>query len=73
MEAFLLGFLLLSLGFWFMAIIDLTRSRFRKPILRTVWLLIILFFPILGSLAYFIFKSELILDRRRKFEPKFNR
>jgi hypothetical protein len=62
-----LSILTLILVFW--AIIDITKSRFKKPILRTIWLMVVLFFPILGSLFYFQLRKKLITKEPRKFQP----
>ncbi|WP_262507775.1 PLD nuclease N-terminal domain-containing protein [Winogradskyella psychrotolerans] len=59
--------------FWFWAIFDITRSRFKTPYMSTVWFLAILFFPVIGCLLYFLFRKKLITESPRKFQPKFNR
>lgn len=69
----IIGFIFLSIALWFWAIIDISKSRFKKPIMNTVWLLTVLFFPILGSILYFQFKEKFVSKKKRKFQPNFNR
>lgn len=35
------------------AIIDIVRSRFRERVNKSMWLLIVLFFPFIGTVLYF--------------------
>lgn len=69
----IIGFIFLSITLWFWAIIDISRSRFKNPIMNTMWLLAVLFFPILGSILYFQFKEKYVSIKKRKFQPNFNR
>lgn len=69
----IIGFIFLSIALWFWAIIDISRSRFKNPIMNTMWLLAVLFFPILGSILYFQFKEKYVSIKKRKFQPNFNR
>ena len=62
-----------TVGLWFGAIIDISRSRFKNVNLNTIWLLIVLFFPILGSIFYFLKRKKLITKEPRKFQPNFNK
>lgn len=69
----IIGLIFLSISLWFWAIIDISRSRFKKPIMNTIWLLAVLFFPVLGSILYFQFKKKFVSKKKRKFQPNFNR
>lgn len=60
-----------ALSFW--ALIDIVRSRFKDPKLRTIWLVVILFLPIMGSITYFQIKRNLVTREKRTFHPNFNR
>lgn len=71
--AFILALIILTTILWFWAIIDINRSRFKSPTMNTVWLLIVLFFPVLGSIFYFQLRKKLITKGPRKFQPKFKR
>ncbi|MDT8415836.1 MAG: PLDc N-terminal domain-containing protein [Flavobacteriaceae bacterium] len=74
MEAkLIIGFVFLTLALWFWAIIDITRSRFKKPIMNTICLLLVLFFPVLGSILYFQFRKRLVMKEPRKFNPNFKK
>ncbi|UBM61561.1 PLD nuclease N-terminal domain-containing protein [Candidatus Sulfidibacterium hydrothermale] len=71
MNYLMIVFLLLILALEFWALIDLTRSRFKTPIMRTVYLLIVLFFPVLGTIAYFLTKKSVTTKESRRFQPEF--
>jgi hypothetical protein len=44
----------LVIGFlWIIALIDILRSEFRGND-KIVWILVVIFFPILGSILYFL-------------------
>jgi hypothetical protein len=63
---------LLTIVIWFWAIIDIMRSKFQKQFSRTIWILMVLLFPILGSILYFQFKTRLTVKASGKFQPTFN-
>ncbi|WP_338731387.1 PLD nuclease N-terminal domain-containing protein [Mangrovimonas cancribranchiae] len=69
----ILGFVILTIILWFWAIIDITRSRFKSPNMNTIWLLAVLFFPVLGSVFYFQLRKKFVTKEPRKFQPNFNR
>jgi len=69
----IIGLIILIIGHWFWAIIDLTKSIFKKNYLKIIWFLIVLLFPILGSILYFQMKNRMVNKRRRKFQPNFNK
>lgn len=66
-----LSILALLLHFW--ALIDITKSRFNAPKMRTKWLIIVLLVPMFGSILYFQLRKNLITKAPRKFQPNFNR
>ena len=66
-------FLILTTCLWFWAIIDITKSRFKNQNTNTIWFLIVLFFPVFGSLFYFQLKKNFILVKNRRFNPNFSR
>ena len=53
----IIGFVTLTIILWFWAIFDITKSRFKEPKMNTIWLLAVLFFPVLGSILYFQLKK----------------
>ncbi|WP_223269169.1 PLDc N-terminal domain-containing protein [Polaribacter sp. IC063] len=63
--------LILTILLWFWAIFDISKSKFENQTINTIWLLIVLIFPILGSIVYFQLKRKFIRLETRKFEPKF--
>lgn len=70
---FLITFILLSLVLWFWTFFDILKSRFKVPFMSTVWLLIVILVPLLGSIVYLILRKKLINNKNRKFQPNFNR
>jgi len=63
----------LTILLWFWAIYDIAYSRFKTPIMSTVWLLVVLFAPLLGSLLYLIFKKKFVYTSPRRFLSDFRR
>jgi len=57
--------------FWFWAIVDVVRSRFIISANRTIWLVIVLLFPLVGSLLYAFKRKGLINPNKREFRPDF--
>ncbi|WP_432271444.1 PLDc N-terminal domain-containing protein [Autumnicola tepida] len=71
---FLLSFLtFLSVILWLWAIMDLLKSGVKNPNFRMPWLILILMFPIIGSIIYFQLKKNRELPDQRKFAPDFTR
>lgn len=57
---YLIGILaILALVLWAWAVYDVNATRIKKKYNHTLWLLLILIFPILGPLAYFQLKKRL--------------
>ena len=74
MEIFLIfGLIILTIGLWFWAMIDIAKSRFKNQTMNTVWLLIVLFFPIIGSIFYFQLRNKYTTKEKRKFNPNFSK
>lgn len=69
----IISLIILTIVLWFAAIIDITRSRFKEPYINTISLLAVLFFPVLGSIIYFLLKKQLTTKAPKKFQPNFNR
>lgn len=44
----------LLLAFWVWVIIDCARHKFDKDSEKTLWMLLVIFVPVLGSLAYLL-------------------
>jgi len=66
-------FSILVIGMWFWALLDIFRSRFQDQWVHSIWLIVVLFFPFIGSIMYFQLKRRYIVKRRLKFKPNFNR
>jgi hypothetical protein len=39
---------------WIIALIDVLKSEFRDSINKLIWVLVIIFFPIVGAIIYFV-------------------
>ncbi|NJW53221.1 PLDc N-terminal domain-containing protein [Salinimicrobium oceani] len=61
----------LFLIFWIWALLDLANARFKDVKWKLAWLLIIIFFPLLGSILYLLLKKNFKQSRRRSFAPEF--
>ncbi len=72
-EKIFIGLIILTIILWFLTIISITRTRFKNQNSNTVWLIAVLFFPVFGSILYFIMKRKFVLKEPRKFQPKFHR
>ncbi|MGB0165728.1 MAG: PLD nuclease N-terminal domain-containing protein [Luteibaculum sp.] len=65
MGLLLLLFLILSVVLWIWAFVDIIRDSDKDEGLAVLWILLILLFPVVGTLAYFWMKN-----RRRKKETR---
>lgn len=66
------GLLVLIAILWLQAITDIVKTTFRHKIYKIIWICIVVFFPIIGSLIYFHFNRKGIRSKRRKFRLNFN-
>tara|TARA_R110002072_G_scaffold171559_1_gene325245 strand:- start:422 stop:646 length:225 start_codon:yes stop_codon:yes gene_type:complete len=66
----LIGLFVLIAILWLQAIIDISKTRFKYKVYTIIWICIVLFFPIIGTLIYFNFKRK---NNRRKFQPNFDK
>jgi membrane protease YdiL (CAAX protease family) len=71
--AIIIFFTILSTILWFWAIIDIAKSKFKSLRLNISILIVVLLFPIMGSLIYFKYKRKILNQEAREFNPKFNR
>ena len=56
---------------WIWALIDIYKTEFEKNIFKVIWYIVVIMFPILGSLFYFNRKNKFTSRERRKFQPNF--
>lgn len=74
METYMIaGLYFLTAIIWIWALVDLVKSSFRNTLTKLLWLLVILFFPILGSIVYFQFARRYKVPVHRKFQPVFSK
>ena len=69
----IISLIALAIPFWAWSIFDITRSRFKHPNKKLLWLFIILILNFIGSIIYFQFRKNLITKEKRTFQPDFNR
>ena len=62
---------ILTTVLWIWALIDIYKSQFDNFIFKIFWYVVVVLFPILGSLLYFNNKNKLNLKQRRNFKPNF--
>ncbi len=65
-------FVFMTIGLWFWAMLDISKTRFKSQLLNSFWLLIVLFFPVIGPVIYLLLKKYTTRPRR-KFSPNFRR
>ncbi len=63
---------LIYLGFWAYALFDALRSQFRAPHSKFLWVLTILFAPIIGTFLYLAMARSSRKDNR-SFNPEFSK
>ena len=47
-------FILLPSIFWIIALIDILKSDFRDTNGKIIWVLVVIFLPVIGSILYFL-------------------
>jgi H+/gluconate symporter-like permease len=57
---YMILFLAIPFGLWLGALIDLLRSNFEDSITKLIWLVVIVFIPVLGAILY------LFIGRKQK-------
>ena len=60
---FMLLILLPVIGLWIAAIASIVRNRFQNRSDKTLWLIIVIFFPLIGSLLYFVLGTKQIIKQ----------
>lgn len=73
MTFLLVGACMVSVGLWFYTLLDMAKRHFIDPYKRSVWLMIVLFFPLIGCLFYLKMRKQLTTSESRKFQPKFKK
>ncbi|MBO3099749.1 PLDc N-terminal domain-containing protein [Gelidibacter sp. DF109] len=51
----------ISIAVWIWTLMDFYETKFKKLNQKIVWLLLVLFFPLLGTIFYFRYKKDLII------------
>jgi len=65
---FLFIFILFIILLPLVVLVDILRSEFRDNN-KIIWVFVVIFFPIIGSILYFIIGRGQKIRRRRPFEP----
>ena len=66
-------YLLFSLFLWIWALIDIFKMNRQTTASITPWLLLIIMFPVVGSIIYFQFGKKRLKESKRSFNPQFNK
>lgn len=61
---------LIYLAFWVYALVDCVKSEFRGLNQKLIWLILILFAPIIGTFLYLSMNRR--TKEKRRFQPDFN-
>ena len=63
---------ILTLGLWIWAIVNIVKSSFKDGAQKILWLVVVVLFPILGPIVYFQVGRKYTNRKSRKFNPSFN-
>ncbi|WP_420319097.1 PLDc N-terminal domain-containing protein [Ekhidna sp.] len=66
------GLFWVAVVLWIWALIDIFRLSRKSTESPAPWLLLIILFPILGSILFFQIGKKRMKDNKRTFDPKFN-
>lgn len=58
---------------WVWALIDIIRLSRNSTESPAPWLILIILFPIIGSILFFQIGKKRMKESKRSFDPKFNR
>ncbi|UII28305.1 PLDc N-terminal domain-containing protein [Fulvivirga maritima] len=70
-KVLIIGYIISTIFLWFWAIFDISVRSFKKLHINIIWLLVVFFLPIIGSILYFQLRNKIILKEKRLFKPKF--
>lgn len=62
---------LIYLGFWVYALFDCLRNDFRDPNQKLIWVILIVFTPVIGTFLYLSMSRS--MKEKREFRPDFNK
>ena len=72
-ENFIIILFILTAILWIWALVDIFKTKFQNSVFKIIWVLLIVIFPVLGSIIYFNFKNKKRSKQRRKFDPNFRK
>lgn len=58
---------LIAVALWVYAIYDIVKGTFQGSIEKAIWLIVVIFFPILGAILYLIFGRSRKSNYNRKY------
>ena len=67
---FMMALLVVGFVLWVAAMVDLMRRRKERSDGLLAWLITVLFFPLVGSMIYFLWGKN--QTSKRSFQPQFN-
>ncbi len=69
---FALVILAVVAALWIWAVIDILRTKFASPNTTLLMIILVLFFPVAGSIIYFLIRRNFIKEKGPRFNPKFS-
>lgn len=62
--------IILAISLWIIVIRDIIKRRLKYLSFNLIWLMVVIFFPILGSILYLLLRKGMSAERPKKFDPK---
>lgn len=63
---------ILTVVLWVWALLDIAKTRRQNPSEKSLWFLLIIALPLIGSILYFQLNGRASKASTRKFQPKFH-
>lgn len=63
---------ILTVVLWIWALIDIAKTRRQNPSEKSLWFLLIIALPLIGSILYLLIKDKTAKANPRRFQPKFH-
>lgn len=62
--------IILAISLWIIVIRDIIKRRLKYFSFNIIWLMVVIFFPILGSILYLFLRKGMSAERTKKNDPK---
>lgn len=64
--ALIMIFVILTIVLWTWTILDIIKTKFNDSTANIICLLVVLFFPVIGTILYFLFRKKLYNESTEK-------